>query len=227
MQLEIFNMSNVWQNINAAAATAVDTVRASLVQIVSDEGSIGAGTIWQSDGLILTNAHVVLGREKRENLQVVLQTGERYPAKLIAADRERDLAALAIDAHDLPTIAIGHSASLHPGAWLMAIGHPWGVLDAITAGIVIANGARLPEISDDRQWIALDMQMRPGHSGGPLFNSSGEIVGVNTMILGPEISFAVPVDEVKTFLKQAMANHPQAQAASHQPQSDSSDVMIV
>jgi serine protease Do len=220
-------MSTVWENINVAAATAVDTVRASLVQIVSDEGSIGAGTIWQSDGLILTNAHVVLGRAERQNLQVVLQNGERYPAKLIAADRERDLAALAIDGHDLPTIAVGNSASLHPGAWLMAIGHPWGVLDAITAGIVIANNAKVPEISDDRQWIALDMQMRPGHSGGPVFNSAGEIVGVNTMILGPEISFAVPVDEVKTFVQAAMANQPQAQAASHQPQSAPSDVMII
>jgi serine protease Do len=220
-------MSNVWQSINAAAAIAVDTVRSSLVQIVSDEGSIGAGTIWQSDGLILTNAHVVLGREKRQNLQVVLQSGDRYPAKLLAADRERDLAALAIEAHDLPTIAVGNSASLHPGAWLMALGHPWGVLDAITAGIVIANGATLPEISDDRHWIALDMQMRPGHSGGPLFNSAGEIVGVNTMIMGPEISFAVPVDEVKAFLKQAITSHPQVQAASHQPQPESPDIVVI
>jgi serine protease Do len=220
-------MSTIWQTINEEAAQTVDTVRASLVQIMSDEGNIGAGTIWQSDGLILTNAHVVMGREKRRNLQVVLQNGEQYPAKLIAADRERDLAALAIEARDLPTIAVGHSSALYPGAWLMAIGHPFGVLDAITAGIVIATGEKLPEVQDNRHWIALDMQMRPGHSGGPLFNSAGEIVGVNTMIMGPEVSFAVPVDEVKAFLKEAIANHPQAQAAADDPQSKSSDVIVV
>ena len=221
-------MATIWESINEAAAQAVDTVRASLVQIVSDEGNLGAGTIWQSDGLILTNAHVVMEREKRRNLQVVLYTGERYPAKLIAADRERDLAALAIEASDLPTIAVGHSSSLYPGAWLMAIGHPFGVLDAITGGIVIATGAKLPEVQDNRHWIALDMKMRPGHSGGPLFNGAGEIVGVNTMIMGPEVSFAVPVDEVKAFLKEAMANHPQAQAAAHKPAAESSeDVMVV
>lgn len=202
-------MSNIWEAVNNAAASAVDTVQASLVQIVSDEGAIGAGTIWQSDGLILTNAHVVMGYEKRRNLEVILQDGERYPAKIMAADRQRDLAALAIEAHDLPTIAIGHSSRLHPGAWLMAIGHPFGILDAITAGIVIATGAKLPEAPDNRQWIALDMKMRPGHSGGPLFNSTGEIVGVNTMILGPEVSYAVPVDEVKRFLKEALENQPQ------------------
>jgi len=221
-------MSTIWQDINAAAAVAVEHVRASLVQIVSDEGNIGAGTIWQSDGLILTNAHVVMDGDRKRNLQVVLQAGERYSAKLIAYDNHRDLAALAIEAHSLPTIALGKSSDLHTGEWLMAIGHPWGVLDAITAGIVIGTGDTLPETGDKREWIAVDMKMRPGHSGGPLFNVSGEIVGVNTMILGPEVSFAVPVDEVKAFLKEALAQHPQAQAAAHEAHdTQKADVLII
>lgn len=194
-------MSTIWQEINAAAAESVSKVRQSLVQIMSEEGGIGAGTIWHSEGLVITNAHVASGRNEPRKLRVMLQSGRDYPAQIIAIDAERDIAALAIDAHDLPSIAIGSSADLQAGQWLMASGHPWGILDALTAGIVIGTGEKLPEVGDDKNWIALDMKMRPGHSGGPLFNEAGEIVGINTMIRGPEVSFAVPVDEVKNFLK--------------------------
>lgn len=197
-------MASIWQQINDAAADTVYSVRQSLVQIVSKEGNIGAGTIWHSDGLIITNAHVVTDRRGRRNLQVVLQNGKQHPAQIIAMDTERDLAALAIDEHDLPTIQIGHSAKLKAGQWLMAIGHPWGQLDAITAGVVIGKGENLPEVGDHKEWLALDMKMRPGHSGGPLFNHDGEIVGINTMIRGPEVSFAIPVDTVKSFLKETI-----------------------
>jgi serine protease Do len=195
-------MPTIWQEINDAAADAVSKVRESLVQIQSDEGNIGAGTIWHSDGLIITNAHVAASREAERKLRVMLQTGESYPAQIIAIDKERDIAALAIDAKDLPTIAVGSSSSLHTGEWLMATGHPWGILDALTAGIVIGAGEKLPEVDDEKAWIAVGMKMRPGHSGGPLFNEAGEMVGINTMIRGPEVSFAVPVDEVKHFLSE-------------------------
>ncbi|MEL7436655.1 MAG: trypsin-like peptidase domain-containing protein, partial [Chloroflexota bacterium] len=180
-------MTNIWQQINDVAADAVTTVQQSLVQIVTEDNGIGAGTIWQADGLVITNAHVVIerGRERR-NLEVVLQNGERYLAQILVADEKLDIAALAISAHDLPTIKIGDSSRLQAGQWLMASGHPWGMLDALTAGIVIGTGDKLPEVGNDRRdWIALDMKMRPGHSGGPLFNHDGEIVGINTMIRGP------------------------------------------
>lgn len=213
-------MGSIWQQINDAAANSVANVRRSLVQIMSDEGSIGAGTIWHEDGLIITNAHVVMGREKRRNLHVMLQSGDSYAASLIAIDKERDLAALAIEAHDLPVIQVGNSDALQPAEWLMASGHPWGVLDAITAGIVIGTGDTLPEVGDNRPWIALDMRMRPGHSGGPLFNSAGELVGINTMIRGPEVSFAVPVDEVKTFLKKTIGTFDSQTPRETLPQSD-------
>lgn len=117
---------------------------------------------------------------------------------------------MAIQARDLPTITVGSSANLQVGQWLIAIGHPWGVLDAITAGVVIGTGNNLPELADKRDWIALDMKMRPGHSGGPLFNQAGEIVGINTMIQGPEVSYAVPVDVVTQFLHHTIGSyHPQ------------------
>ncbi|MEL6308742.1 MAG: trypsin-like peptidase domain-containing protein [Chloroflexota bacterium] len=202
-------MTNIWQQINDVAADAVTTVQESLVQIVTENNGIGAGTIWQADGLVITNAHVVIerGRERR-NLEVVLQNGERYPAQILVADEKLDIAALAIPAHDLPTIKIGDSSRLQAGQWLMASGHPWGMLDALTAGIVIGTGDKLPEVGNDRRdWIALDMKMRPGHSGGPLFNHDGEIIGINTMIRGPEVSFAVPVDVVKAFLKRTIGTN--------------------
>lgn len=207
-------MSTIWQQVNTAAASAVDNVQQSLVQIVTEGDGIGAGTIWQEDGLIITNAHVVIERgRQRRNLKVVLQNGERYPAQILVADEKLDIAALAIPAHNLPTIKVGSSTDLVPGEWLMAIGHPWGMLDSLTAGVVIGTGDKLPEVGDTRDWIALDMKMRPGHSGGPLFNHAGEIVGINTMIRGPEVSFAVPVDVVKAFLKNTIGSY-QAPIAS-------------
>jgi serine protease Do len=200
-------MTSIWQQVNDAASQAVTNVRQSLVQIMSKEGNIGAGTIWHSDGLIITNAHVVQDKRGQRKIQVVLQNGEHYPAQIIAIDSERDLAALAIDEADLPTIKIGQSSDLKAGQWLMAIGHPWGMLDVITAGVVIGKGEKLPELGDHREWLALDMKMRPGHSGGPLFNHDGEIVGINTMIRGPEVSFAIPVDAVKRFLKETIGTY--------------------
>lgn len=212
-------MTTIWQQINHSAAQVVDTVRESLVQIVSDAGGIGAGTIWQADGLVITNAHVIMGREERRNLRVLLHNGESYPATVIAYDRKRDIAALAIDAQNLPAIQPGNSSQLVNGQYVMAIGHPWGVLDAVTGGVVITTGDTLPELSGEQAWIALDMKMRPGHSGGALFNSMGQLVGVNTMIMGHEVSLAIPVDDVKAFLKQVFA-HPnmQPQVASDAPQ---------
>ncbi len=203
-------MPNIWQDINNAAADTVYHVRQSLVQIKSTEGNIGAGTIWHSDGLIITNAHVVMNNDQARDLEVVLQNGDHYPATVLVADATLDIAALAIQARDLPTITVGSSANLQVGQWLIAIGHPWGVLDAITAGVVIGTGNNLPELADKRDWIALDMKMRPGHSGGPLFNQAGEIVGINTMIQGPEVSYAVPVDVVTQFLHHTIGSyHPQ------------------
>ena len=203
-------MSNIWQQINDSAAGSVQQIQQSLVQIVSDEGSMGAGIIWKSDGIIITNAHVVLGRNQVRDLQVVLQDGDHFDTQIVIADETLDIAVLSISANDLPVVKVGSSANLVVGQWLMAIGHPWGILDAITAGVVIGTGNKLPEIGDKRDWIAVDMKMRPGHSGGALFNQDGEVVGINTMIQGPEVSFAVPIDVVKQFLKNTIeADYPQ------------------
>ncbi len=204
-------MANLLQQWSEGMAAVVHGAHQSLVQITSDEGGLGAGTIWHPDGLIITNAHVVIEQYRgrmgmiqetmRRDLRAVLPDGETFPANLIAHDHHNDLAALAIEAADLPTIKPGDSQSLRPGQWVMALGHPWGVPGALTAGVVIGTGAQLPEIGDGREWIALSLKLRPGHSGGPLVDADGRLIGINTMITGPEVGFAIPVNTVKRFLK--------------------------
>jgi serine protease Do len=189
-------------SLNADMADAIDRVHRSLVHISNGRGA-GAGTIWHSDGLIVTNAHVVQGRH---HLKVRLPDGRTLPARLLAADPDRDLAALSVDATDLPTIEIGDSRQVRPGQWMMAVGHPWGIQGSVTSGVVIGSGDALPEMRPGRDWIALSLHMRPGHSGGPLVDSQARLIGINTMITGPDVGFAIPVQTVKTFLKEALGS---------------------
>jgi serine protease Do len=189
-------------SLNADMADAIDRVHRSLVHISNGRGA-GAGTIWHSDGLIVTNAHVVHGRH---DLKVSLPDGRRLPARLLAADPDRDLAALSVDASDLPTIEIGDSRQVRPGQWVMAVGHPWGIQGSVTSGVVIGSGDALPEMRPGRDWIALSLHMRPGHSGGPLVDSQARLIGINTMITGPDVGFAIPVQTVKLFLKEALGS---------------------
>lgn len=198
-------MTDIIQELNDALANRIDHVHESLVQISNGRGA-GAGTIWHSDGLIITNAHVIRGHN---NLNVTLSDGRKFPASVIAADDQLDLAALSINANDLPTIQTGDSHKLKAGQWVMAVGHPWGVQGAVTSGVVIGVGNQLPEMGDmqpGREWIALSLHMRPGHSGGPVVDSEGKLVGINTMITGPDVGFAIPVHIVKAFLKEAIGS---------------------
>lgn len=175
----------------------------ALVQITNGQGGAGAGTIWHEDGLIVTNAHVIAGRG---HLNVTLQNGETYPAHVLAQAEHLDLAALSINAEGLPTIEPGDSQSLKPGQWVMALGHPWGVLNAATGGIVIGMGQQLGDIqfSNGVDWLAVNLKLRPGHSGGPLVDAQGRLVGVNTIMNGPDVGVAIPVHVVKLFLKEAL-----------------------
>lgn len=212
-------MSNLLQQFSDAMASTFTDVQRSLVQLHDRNGSIGAGTVWHADGLIVTNAHVVMDHRARgrgygpwrgrtavstRELHASLSDGRNLPTKIIAVDEMNDLAALAVDAENLPVITPGDSKTLRPGQWVMALGHPWGVRDALTAGVVIGAGDDLPEMHTGREWIALNLRLRPGHSGGPLVDTYGRLVGINTMITGPEVGFAVPSHVVKRFLKQAL-----------------------
>lgn len=180
----------------------IDTVHQSLVQLQNGRRGQGAGTIWHEDGLIVTNAHVV----QRRAPEVVLWDGRSYPSQLLATDEKRDLAALAIKAKGLPTIQLGNSKQLKAGQWIMALGHPWGILGATSAGSVIATGKPLEWNRYSGELIQVSLQLRPGHSGGPLVDENGRLVGINTMISGPQVGLAIPLHVVKAFLKEKLGS---------------------
>ena len=194
-------MYSVTEQIDNELAGLVENVRSSLVEIRNGHRGAGAGTIWHPKGLIITNAHVI----GRGGLQVTLPDGRRLPARVLARDNDRDLAAIAVDASDLPTIQLGDSRSLQPGQWVVAMGHPWGVAGAITAGVVIGLGPAPIQLDHGRrEWVLVSLHLRPGHSGGPLVDQDARLVGINTMINGPDVGVAVPVHEVKSFVREAL-----------------------
>jgi serine protease Do len=155
----------------------------------------GSGFIVSNDGYILTNAHVVRGA----SVVVVKMTDRReYPAKVIGLDDRTDVAVIKIDAKDLPTVRIGDPDKLKPGQWVVAIGSPFGMENSVTAGIVSATSRRLPS-EQYVPFIQTDVAVNPGNSGGPLFNLSGEVVGINSQIYSQSggymgLSFAIPID---------------------------------
>ncbi|XWX04237.1 trypsin-like peptidase domain-containing protein [Aggregatilineales bacterium SYSU G02658] len=202
---------SVWKQINDEAARVASVVARSVVQLVGQEGSLGAAVVWRADGLLVTNAHVAVGQRGARTLEAVFHDDQRLSARLLAYDLERDLAALHVARADLTPVAVGDSSQLRAGEYVMALGHPWGVVDGLTGGVLIGGGTQLPEMQG-QDWLAVDLPMRPGHSGGALFNAAGELVGINTLIRGPEVSFAVPVNAVKLFMREVTAQ--QAASAS-------------
>lgn len=156
----------------------------------------GSGFVISSDGLILTNAHVVAGAES-----ITVRTADgkrRLRARVVGSDRQSDIAVLKVDAAHLPVATLGHSASLQPGEWVAAIGSPFGLENTITAGIVSAMGRILPDDSTV-PFIQSDVAINPGNSGGPLINTRGEVVGVNSLIYSPTggymgLSFSIPIE---------------------------------
>jgi serine protease Do len=157
--------------------------------------ALGSGFIISSDGLILTNAHVVDGAQQ---VTVTLSDHREYKAKVLGADRTSDIAVLKIDAHSLPTVRLGNSDQLQVGDYVMAIGAPFGLSESATAGIVSAKGRSLP---DDGYvpFIQTDAAVNPGNSGGPLFNSSGAVIGINSQIYSNSggyqgVAFAIPIN---------------------------------
>jgi S1-C subfamily serine protease len=180
----------------------------SLVRIRNGRQGVGAGTIWHADGLILTNDHVIAGAPGRRvsggSLSVILPDGRELPATVLAREPRYDLAALRVQATGLPTVELGDSHQLRPGELVVALGFPWGVTGGATTGVVIGVGGALPELGGDgREWLAASLHLRPGHSGGPMLDAQGRLVGINTLMNGPEVGVAIPVHVAKSFLKAA------------------------
>ncbi|MCB4821048.1 DegQ family serine endoprotease [Roseicella aerolata] len=154
----------------------------------------GSGFIIDPSGYVVTNNHVV---GQAESVRIELADGRDLPAKVIGTDSKTDLALLKIEAgNNLPTVSFGDSDRLRVGEWVLAMGNPFGLGGTATAGIVSARGRQIGAGPYD-DFIQTDAPINPGNSGGPLFNTAGEVVGVNTAIFSPSggnigIGFAVP-----------------------------------
>ena len=156
---------------------------------------LGSGFIVSPDGIIMTNAHVV--RDARE-VTVKLNDRREFRAKVLGSDPKTDIAVLKIDANNLPVVPLGYSSDLKVGEWVLAIGSPYGFDSTVTAGVVSAKGRSLPDDSNV-PFIQTDVAVNPGNSGGPLFNTRGEVVGINSQIYSQTggfqgLSFAIPID---------------------------------
>jgi S1-C subfamily serine protease len=164
----------------------------------------GSGVIINASGLILTNAHLVIGRQ---SITVTLDNGTVFPAQHVGADPIFDLAVIRIphpSSGTLPTVVLGNSGRIRVGEEVLAIGNPMGLEQTLTRGIISAINRVLPEtpFSLSEPMIQTDAPINPGNSGGPLLNRCGEVIGINTAIL-PEaqnIGFAIPIDLVKAAL---------------------------
>jgi serine protease Do len=193
--------TTVLQSLSDALAGLASNTRQSLVQVRNGDMSIGAGTIWHAEGLIVTNAHVA----RRDRLSVVLPDGHELDADVIARDRAQDLAVLVVEATGLPTIELGDSRTLEPGQWVMAMGHPFGIIGSTSAGVVIGMSKHWQEtLPSDREWLVVNLQLRPGHSGGPLVDTHGHLVGINTLMNGLDVGVAIPVHVARRFVAEAL-----------------------
>ena len=138
--------------------------------------SLGSGFIISGDGYVLTNNHVV---EDADEIVVRLSDRRELKAKLVGADARTDVALLKVDGKDLPSVRLGRSDQARVGAWVVAIGSPFGFDHSVTAGIISAKGRSLPN-ENYVPFIQTDVAINPGNSGGPLFNLNGEVIGINS-----------------------------------------------
>ena len=190
-------MENVLQQLNRDMTTVVERVRPSLVRISNGRYGAGAGVLWQSDGLILTNAHVI----RRQEPRVTLWDGRKFPARVLDMETARDLAVLSIAADRLTPIVSGTAWPPRPGQWVLAFGHPWGIPGAVTVGNVIAVGVP-PEMPQFRgELLQVNLHVRPGYSGGPLVDAHGHLVGLNMIMAGPDVGMAIPLPVIKAFMR--------------------------
>lgn len=174
----------------------VARVRQSLVMVQNGREGAGAGVVW-GKGLILTNNHVAI----HEQPDVILPDGRAIHAKIVARDPEIDMALLSANLNGTPSLAFADSQRVRSGEWVFAVGHPFGQRDVVTMGVVSSvdtvqtNGARhtIPVIRSD-------VILLPGNSGGPLVNAAGEVIGINTLVVGGDQGYAIPAHLADAFV---------------------------
>ena len=200
-----------------AVIEAVNRVAPAVVLVQVSSGGLfggaegtGSGVIYDADGWILTNRHVV---EDAESLIVELNDGRTFDATLYGIDPLTDLAIIKVDATELPVAPLGSSRDLEPGQLAIAIGNPLGYKHTVTTGIVsglgrqiTASDATQSSAETLRNLIQTDAAINPGNSGGPLVNSAGQVIGINTAVstTAQGLGFAIPIDVAKPIMQQAL-----------------------
>jgi serine protease Do len=170
--------------------------------------SLGSGFIVDPSGYVVTNNHVV---SDAVSIKVIMSDGKEYPAKLVGKDARTDLALLKIDAgHPLPFVQFGNSDKAKVGDWVVAVGNPFGLGGTVTAGIVSARGRDLNSGPFD-DYLQVDAPINRGNSGGPLFNTAGQVIGVNSAIISPNggsvgVGFSIPSNMVQPIVAQLKTN---------------------
>jgi S1-C subfamily serine protease len=183
-------------------------VRPSVVQVLPGNSG-GAGVVLSRGGelMVVTNAHVARG-SAGDRIRILSHQRTSYQATIERIDEHRDLALLALHsarAGDLSPASLGDTAPLRPGQLILAIGHPFGLTNAVTAGIVHSvgpiRGAWEPTPRSRKlSWIQADIMLAPGNSGGPLLDIEGRVIGINTMVAGG-LALAVPVPDIRALLR--------------------------
>ena len=176
-----------------------EQLRRSTVLIQAGGRGTGSGVIWSSDGVIITNAHVIRG----PRVDVQLWDGREFGAAVQSRDPRRDLAQLHIEATALPAASAADSSQVRPGELAIAIGNPMGFVGALATGVIHAVGPL--HALGPWSWVQADVRLAPGNSGGPLANASGSVIGINTMVAG-RLALAIPSNAVRDFLSSGPAN---------------------
>ncbi len=170
--------------------------------------SLGSGFIVRSDGVILTNAHVI---RHATTVTVMLSNNKQYTAKVVGLDIPTDIAVLKISARGLPTVRLGNSDNVQVGNYVLALGAPYALRESATAGIVSAIARTLPGDNSYVPFIQTDVAVNPGNSGGPLFDEHGAVIGINSQIYSNTggfegVSFAIPIN-VAAQVEQQILTH--------------------
>jgi len=175
-------------------ASLAERLRRVTVEVSDGGESLGSGVLWPR-GCVVTNAHVA----RQSRVAVRLADGRRLEGRLVARDADADLALLRVPGTGIPTAMVADEDAARVGSFVVAIGHPFGVRGALTAGIIHAMGPIMP---GGRPWIQADVRLAPGNSGGPLADASGRVVGLNAMIVGA-LALAIPISRVTQFVRAA------------------------
>lgn len=196
--LSILALNNAF---SSGLAEMIDEAQASVVQVRGGDRGAGTGVIWQANGGIITNHHVIAHTGSKTLVE--LRDGQVFEAQIVDSDPALDLALLKVPANHLIAIPAADSTKLRVGELVFAIGHPWGQRGVVTAGIVSAlSKVQIRNSNRQLEYIKSDVRLAPGNSGGPLLNAQGQIIGINAMIMGGDLSVAIPSTTVSNWIAQ-------------------------